>query len=263
MWLMKKLLFIFILIIIAVFAGFSYFKKPASQISPPNKVLSAAQMPTGVPVILQSTVIDSEGTSIRISWTFVDPEKTELYSNLKEQHLSEQIKVDKSCQILVNGGFYSKENTHLGLFIANFETISKPIQSALLNGFLSINSRNVSIKDYVSGVSPRIAIQSGPLLMQNGKALALNIKNDEPSRRIVAGITDDNKLIFLAFYRDDSDYQGPLLGSLPEIISLFKKHTGINITDAINLDGGSASVFITNYVLLRELTRIGSYFCVR
>jgi len=263
MGLMKKWLFIFILIILFLAAGIFYFKKSAPKITSPSKVLSAVEIPTATSaVIKQSTVINVQGIPIRISWAIVNPQAVELYSNLKEQHLSEQIKVDKSCQILVNGGFYSKENTHLGLFISNFETISKFSPNDTRNGFLWISGNNVSIGNDLPDVNSRIALQSGPLLMQNGQPLSLKINNDEPNRHIAAGITDDQKLIFLAFYYDQSEFQGPMLGQLPEIINLFKKQTGVEITDAINLDGGSASVFITNYVLLRELKYVGSYFCI-
>lgn len=67
----------------------------------------------------------------------------------------------------------------------------------------------------------------------------------------------------MVFYREQSELEGPMLGKLPEFIETFKKQTGIGIIDAINLDGGSASVFISNYDLLREFATIGSYFCAK
>jgi len=229
----------------------------------PATTVNATSTPTPTIALKQSIVLDIEGIPIRISWQIVNPEEVELYSNLKVQQLSEQIKVDKSCSVLINGGFYSKENTHLGLFTSNYDIISQSIQSATHNGFLWIDSNNVSIGNNPPDANVRIAIQSGPLLLKDGEPLLLKINNDEPSRRIVAGITNDNKLIFLALYRDSAEYEGPKLGLLPEIISLFRKQTNINVVDAINLDGGSASIFITNYVRLNELAHIGSYFCVR
>ena len=229
----------------------------------PATTANVTSTPTPTIALKQSIVLDIEGIPTRISWQIVNPEEIELYSNLKAQQLSEQIKVNKSCSVLVNGGFYSKENTHLGLFVSNYEIISKSIQSATHNGFLWIDFNNVSISSNLPDTNSRIAIQSGPLLFKDGKPLILAISNDEPSRRIVAGVTSDNKLIFLAFYRDSAEYEGPKLEQLPEIINSFKKQTKIDIVDAINLDGGSASVFITNYVRLNELAHIGSYFCVK
>lgn len=267
MRLMKKWIFAITLIFIII-AGLFYWRRLIPQPSlPNNKVLSATEAPAVSPtphIWKQSTVIDFEGVPIRISWAQVLPKEVELYSNLKEQKLSEEIKVDKSCSVLVNGGFYSKENTHLGLFVSNFEVVSSSIKSSLLDGFVLISTDNqITITTDPPGVTPRLAFQSGPILMLNKKLLSLVINNDEPSRRIVAAATNSNQLIFLVFYRDQSDLQGPLLGQLPKIIDLFAKQTGIDIVDAINLDGGTHSIFISNYDLLRESSIVGSYFCIK
>ena len=185
------------LIIVACVAGIIVFLAKGGKPAEKPPVLSANTSiisPSPSPVaIKQSIVLNIDGTSIRVSWVIVNPNQVELYSNLKEQKLSEEIKVDKSCQILVNGGFYSKENTHLGLFITNFETVSPILKSPLLNGFLWINYNNVFIKNNPPDINPRIAIQSGPLLMQNSEPLILTINDDEPNRRIVAATTSDNK----------------------------------------------------------------------
>ena len=264
MLMMKKWFFISVAILFLTLAGFIYLKRIVLKKLPSNHVLSAVVIPTSLPVILkQSTVINVSGVLTRVSWAIVNPEDAELYSNLKDQHLSEQIKADRNCRILVNGGFYSKEDTNLGLLIADSEVISPFSKNTTRNGILAIAGNHVSIGNDLTVKNPRIGLQSGPLLMQNGQPLTLKINNDEPNRRIVAGTTRDNKLIFLAFYSDESDLEGLLLGLMPEAVDLFKKQTGINITDAINLDGGSASVFITDYVVLRELNHVGSYFCIR
>lgn len=261
---MKKL--IIVLLTICVLGFITVFIKDQilmqkSKVLPANVSIIA---PTPSKAIWkQSTVINVRRTPIRVSWALVEPKQVELYSNLKAKQLSEQIKLDKSCSILVNGGFYSKEYTHLGLFITNFETISRLSQSDTRNGFLWINSNSIFITSAPPDDNPRIAIQSGPLLAQDGKALPLKINSDKPSRRIVAGNTEDNKLIFLVFYQEKSIFEGPMLEQLPEAIELFKDQTKINIVDAINLDGGSASAFISNYDRLDELAHIGSYFCIK
>jgi uncharacterized protein YigE (DUF2233 family) len=264
---MKKGLFIFVAITVLIAVGFLYFQKSTVKNQSP-KVLSEKKEPTTTPTIApvdqkQSTVFKIDKTPIRVSWALANPEEVELYSNLIKQDLSEKIWANEECLILVNGGFYSKENNHLGLFIANYDIISEQIKSSTLNGFLSIKSKDVIIDSKFTENNPRIALQSGPMLMQNSLPLALEISNDEPNRRIVAGTTIDNKLIFLAVYRDGSIYQGPLLEQLPKIIDLFIQKTGIKIVNAINLDGGSASMFISQYERLDELTHVGSYFCIK
>lgn len=259
---MKRL--VILAIILCICAGTIFFARSGDKDVRVLPAKTSLISPTLPPVTInQSIVLNIQDSPIRISWAIVSPKDVDFYSNLEERKLSEEIKVNKRCQILVNGGFYSKENTHLGLFIANFETISSTQTNSFLNGFLWIESNNIFVRDNPPDINPRIAIQSGPLLMQEGKPLILAISNDEPNRRIVAAITADNKLIFLAVYHDRSEHQGPLLGKLPEILNQFKKQTGINIADAINMDGGSASVFISNYVRLNEFAHIGSYFCIK
>jgi|WetSurMetagenome_2_1015567.scaffolds.fasta_scaffold11665_6 exopolysaccharide biosynthesis protein len=238
------------------------------DLSQESKVLPAkitADTPIPSPIaIRQSIVIKIDDIPIRIAWAIVNPKEVELYSNLQDQKLSEQIKVDKSCSVLVNGGFYSKENTHLGLFISNFKTVSEYLQSPTFNGFLSIDSEGkLTIGSDFPPATVRLTLQSGPLLIQDNEALPLKINNDAPNRRVVAGKTADGKLIFLTFFRDGLDLQGPLLGKLPDITVLFEQQAGIDIANAINLDGGSASIFISNYIRLNEMSHIGSYFCIK
>lgn len=223
-------------------------------------------LPENIPspgVKKQSIKFDFEGNPIRISWAMSHPENVELYSNLKNKQASNEIKSEKNCKILINGGFYSTFNTHLGLVVNDYETISQPIQSALLNGFLSINSKRAVINNLVPSENSRLTLQSGPLLTNNGKALLLAIRDDQPARRMAAGTTNNNDIIFLAVYKDGSEFEGPLLGQLPEIIDLFTKKTNINIIDTINLDGGSASAFLSDFENLQEFSQIGSYFCAK
>lgn len=262
MWGMKKWIFVF-LIIILILAGFFYWRRATLK---SDKVLSAVEAPTPIPsprIWKQSTVIDVDRIPIRISWAIAQPKDVELYSNLKEQKLSEEIKVNKSCSVLVSGGFYFPDLTHLGLLVSNFEVTSQAMLSATFNGFLSIDSTDKVFISLDHPNNPRLGLQSGPILMLNKKTQILSIKNDETSRRIVAATTADNQLYFLAVYQDGSEYLGPLLGNLPEIIDLFAKRNNIEITDAINLDGGSASVFISNYDRINELAHVGSYFCIK
>lgn len=264
---MKKWFFVLVFMFLISAVILSWKQSATHIFTSENRVLSATEAPSPSPtphIWKQSAVINFNNAPIRISWAIVEPKDVELYSNLQDQKLSEEIKVNRSCSTLVNGGFYSKENTHLGLFIANFETISQPIQSALLNGYLWIDSNNIAIIDTNSPkITPRVGLQSGPIIISNSIPLALSINNDSLNRRIVAATTANNQLYFLVVYRDGSEYQGPLLGDLPKIVDLFAKKNNINIQNAINLDGGSASVFISNYDRLVELSHIGSYFCIK
>lgn len=258
---------IFISIIIVGISAFFYFfpKKNNLNQSLTTSVLSktdeSSNAPSPIKLQEQSLVITIDKTPIRISWEFVNPEKIDIHSNLIDKKLSEEIWKDSNCKTLANGGFYTKENTHLGLFVENYYLITPKIESSTLNGFFWIDKNVPNIEEDFLNALPRIAIQSGPILFLNGKPQILSINNDEPNRRIVAAITSDRQLIFLAFYRDGEIYQGPLLEEMPKIIDLFKKQINIDIIDAINLDGGSASFFVSKYERLNELKYVGSYFC--
>lgn len=256
---MKKRSFVIIIVILLITTSIFFLKNRTPLQTQSVSVITNTPTPSAKK---QSIEFYFKGMPIRISWAAAKPEQVNLFSNLQTKQTAEQIKSQKNCKILVNGGFYSKANTHLGLVISNNELLSETLQSQLFNGFLSITSENVMINSASSDAFPRIAIQSGPLLMQSGKLLILAINNDQADRRIVAATNDSNRLIFLVVYRQNSELQGPLLQDLPEIIDLFIKQTGINIIDAINLDGGSASAFITDFESLTEISTIGSYFCV-
>mgnify|MGYP001590102184 CR=1 FL=1 len=80
---------------------------------------------------------------------------------------------------------------------------------------------------------------------------------------MVGVVTDEDRLVFLSFYNPISYYLGPNLEDLPGLLKSFEKETGIQIKDAINLDGGTASAFYAEGVSLTELRPIGSYFCAR
>ena len=70
----------------------------------------------------------------------------------------------------------------------------------LFNGFLSLaNNGSPTISSDVPE-NPKIAIQSGPILISGKQITNLNIQDRESARRSVATITNDGKIIFLSLY---------------------------------------------------------------
>lgn len=124
----------------------------------------------------------------------------------------------------------------------------------------SVSSDSAQIR--TSEIDSLNAVQAGPILILDGKPRTLSIKNDENERRIVVAKTNDDKVLFLAIYKKDSAYIGPKLSEVPNLLQEFTQETDIEISSALNLDGGTASAFYTEGVSLGELTKIGSYFCV-
>lgn len=250
-----------ILALVAIISITAIINPNFAKKNPPQATKTTSISPS-LTIRKQSTTIDSEGNLLRASWAIATPQQVNLYTNLTDKKTSTEIMAEKNCKTLINGGFYSTANTHLGLVISNFETISPLIQSSLFNGFLWIDPTGATISTVSPQNTVRLALQSGPLIMLNNKKLPLKIINDKPARRMIAAIDNNGLLVFIVIYNEKSELQGPLLGQLPNIIESFKQKTRINIVDAINLDGGSASAFIAGDESIRELAQIGSYFCI-
>ncbi len=192
-----------------------------------------------------------------------DASHVSLIPNYSDRKDSAAIMSASNCDQAINGGFYDASNKPLGLLEIEGNVIQPKIISSLVNGFFSISRENVvSIGEQVPDSDMRIALQTGPILIAEEKPLELNILNDEYARRMVAAVTSDQKILFITIYKDDSTFYGPLLSQVPQILAAIAKIELLPIVYAINLDGGSASVFNNKTVKLGELTPIGSLFCV-
>ncbi len=185
-----------------------------------------------------------------------DLSRLRLASNLNERESSADLSGKNQCSVLTSAGFYDTSNQHLGWFQVGGREFSPRQNNRLFDGFLSIASGAAEI-----GFAPRAAadfgLQSGPVLVFDSKPLKLTIKDDQPRRRVAAALTQDNQLIFLVILSPQSDYSGPLLADTPKIIQAINPA----IVSAINLDGGSASAFLTPEVSLKEYQPIGGFFC--
>lgn len=212
--------------------------------------------------ILDLTIEERE---IRIAWVKIDNvDKLHLYPNFFDKLTSEEARKAKHCEVLVSGGFYTTEGTPTGLFISEGMKIKSKVENNLFNGVFSLSfGDKIKISHDAPSAQLRIGLQSGPLLKKKSSTQLLNIKNDKTSRRMVAAITDKEELVFIAFYNKDSVFEGPYLAEVPKLLNLFEKETEINISDALNLDGGSASSFYSGSINLPELSPIGSYFCLK
>jgi uncharacterized protein YigE (DUF2233 family) len=169
---------------------------------------------------------------------------------------------ENNCVSAVNGGFYDKQNRPLGYFQSNGKTFTPKIDSDLLNGFLWENaSGSAVISRELPNTTVIFALQTGPMLMFDEKTLLLSINNDSRARRMVAGKNMYNQLVFFTVYNGDSVYDGPLLTDLPSVIQAIGTKENLNIAEAINLDGGSASAFYSGDTRLSELTPVGSLVC--
>jgi len=251
---MKRiLLFLFILpAIVAVGSLFwDKYHSSAVQSVAEEKVLSAPEAQK-----FNQTELVWNDQNFSLAWFRANPAKLELIPNFSESLTALDALDHYQCQSLVSAGFYDSDGGPIGLFISQEKVINPYQTNQLLNGILSLNRLQ----------TPRIAaelpkddlvhaLQSGPLILQNADIQVLSLSNDKPARRLVAAVTGANELYFIVVYRADSVYLGPFLVDLPQLIAQFSQDQELNIADAINLDGGTASAFYSPDLRLPELFR--------
>lgn len=253
---MKKI-FAFVLPIIIVTGLVYFFKNSPFE----KKILGTFSQNEEVQSFKNDIEISYKEETLKIHWFNVDTTKIALIPNFEKPLTAREVQKEYGCTKLANGGFYTKENTPLGLFMNDNGILSSFLKSSLLSGVLSINYLETpritreQPKDIL-----RIGIQSGPLIKENATYLKI-VSNEEEARRTIAFVTGENKLYFAIIYDPDSSFMGPVLSDLPVILQTFEEKSGLIIADAINLDGGSTSSFIDGDFTLNEISFSGSFFC--
>lgn len=241
---MKKL---FALVSIIVFAGLVFFLS-SRQI--PSETHPSAAVPTLPPET-------SNNTPLPITVTpFVDGSRVTLIANYKEKKTGDEIMKENACEYLVNGGFYTKENTPVG-YVKIKDLVLRPEKESLLfDGFLTINEMMTA---RITRTLPKDtlvnALQTGPMLIENGTPILLKIQNDKEARRMFALVDGNNQILF-------GMVTNATLSNLPKVVFEWAKLQNISVADAINLDGGSASTFRGPNGVYPEISPIGSAFCI-
>ncbi|OGD62472.1 hypothetical protein A2160_00100 [Candidatus Beckwithbacteria bacterium RBG_13_42_9] len=191
-----------------------------------------------------------------------DPAELELFPNFEAKKAAKNLMTDNNCRFLINSGFYSPENKPLGWFFSQGELLNLPENNRLLNGFMSSNeAAGVVITDLPPQGMVKWGFQSGPLLVVAGQKLPLAIRDDEYKRRAVAALTQTGELIFFVITTEESLNAGPPLADLPSVIDIIGQSLNEHLVSAINLDGGSASAFLSQEIQIDEVSLIGSYLC--
>jgi uncharacterized protein YigE (DUF2233 family) len=205
--------------------------------------------------------INHEGKTYRFAWFAVDdPSRLSIYPNYPEVKESGELQLNYQCDYLTSGGFYLPDHSPLGWLVSEGQELSPAINSRLLDGFLIVNGQTTINFDPPTD-PPLFGVQSGPMLIYDSQTLNLKIANDELRRRIVAGLNQDDELIFMVITGKDSTHSGPLLADLSQLLLIISKQTRLNFKRAINLDGGTASAFVTPQLTLEELNPVGNIFC--
>lgn len=208
-------------------------------------------------------LIEIPNVSYYFDYFEADPDKLFLFGNFEKGERTENLKSEFNCRNLTNGGFYDDKFRPIGLFISEYEEVSPWQKNQLFNGVFSINTFGTPrITRERPRDSLRLALQSGPLVFENGSKVVFKSSLDH-SRRVVVAVTGENKPLFLVFYSIKNFIEGPTLDELPVLIEKINADLKLGIADALNLDGGTASAFYSERISLTELVKIGSVLCVK
>lgn len=251
----KKILVLIGLLLI----GLVYFDQ--INLSPEEKI-KEAKKPKHSEQPLSPTVIFNDKTYAYGYFSVYDLNSLQIINNLTKKEDSTAIIQNNRCQAAVNGGFYTAEFKPLGLLVINKKIIQEQTDSGLLNGFLSVDLA-VEIATSAPNKERNFLIQAGPILIFDQQPLTLNLTTDKFSRRIVAAVNDQSQLVLLVVYDQNSLYSGPKLIDLPPIVQKIGQQEKLKIVSAINLDGGSASMFKNEKLYLSEYKTVGEVICIK
>ena len=261
---MIKKLSIFGFLVVAILTGYLIYGNSKKEATKILGSVNSSPSPQGVNQTNQIN-LNYNNQNLTVAWFNIDsPEKLTLIPNFDEKFSANVVKEKYGCKFLVNAGYYSKDAKPIGLFIADGQTISRWQKNYLLNGIFSINKL---LTPRITRTEPKdlltIAIQTGPLIKENATYLQISAGNSNPDRRVLAAVTGENKTVFLIIYDKNSVFLGPQLSNLPGILKIFEEKSGLALADIINLDGGTASAFISPEVSLPEISPVGSFFCLK
>lgn len=246
---MKYIFFISLFVIIAFLILKSPNNKSLENPLPPN--------PTPTPTILKKV---SNGYFLERG---IDAKNMYLVNNSNAGKKMLDLVKEYKCTKGINGGFYTTDNKPLGWMVINNQEISLNKQSTLFNGYINIwgdRSFEISLEQPVN--IPLFGLQTGPVLIFEGKVKKLSLIRDKQARRMVMGSASDG-IFLLAIFDSEAELSGPRLSELPTKVIEIANKENLAIESAINLDGGSASAFYGSQGILDETNNIGSWWCVR
>ena len=175
-------------------------------------VASAACTLTDPTLTLQSYRVDAQKERIAMYW---QDRHGKAWGSLRS--LLAGIDGDGRVQMAMNGGIYDKAYAPLGLYIEKGRQLT-PLNRASGGGNFFIrpggvfylrgqNAGIVSIDKFRPSPAIRYAVQSGPMLIENGK-INWRLKPSASSRKLRngVGITGDGKVVFMLSARETNFY---------------------------------------------------------
>jgi len=207
----------------------------------------------------------SGGRDVRLRILLPDPAQTRLVvlDNPENKGYLDELFGEQDCLAGVNGGYFHPDTRPIGLVVSEGRTLHPLVRARLLSGVLVVTSGRLALlrrQEFSPSASPSEALQSGPFLIDHG----------EP----VTGLNDTRRARRTVVLSDSSGRYGMVvtesLFTLAELATLLAT-PGIvhelDISRALNLDGGSSSAFwartADGTVYLPEAKRVRNFLCVR
>lgn len=250
---MRRIALVLGILLLALFGTYTYLFSDL----PPRTDTNTYPSPTPSPY----TYISVDDRTYAYLYTIVDPSDIRLLPNFEDQVASQELIESHGCRSGINGGFYSRENTPIGLFVADRILLQASESNDLFDTYLSISGPSISLS-FNEPTDPTHAVQTGPMLIIEYQPRSLQIRDDMSARRMLAATSGDT-LILMSIFTPETVGNGPTLETLPDIVAAIDEQEALEISYATNLDGGSASAFWDGKNHIAELTPIGSFFCVQ
>ena len=238
--------FYFLLLLHFYFNSNLILKKSFAQ-TPILEALTWSQIDDGL-FLSQDFVANSiAGFKTEIILLKINLDKYELKvsnaNDFKKKRASVETLTKKAGGILgINANFYGKDNKPLGLIVSNGKIINKLQKGgSVLSGvfFLRNGKPYIAHRDRFSSHPPsdtHLAVQSGPRIISNSKALKFK-KSNGSTRRSGIAVTRNNREVII--YATRNRFPG---AKLEDIISVLGRPE-LKVTDVLNFDGGGSSQF--------------------
>ncbi len=151
----------------------------------------------------------------------------------------------KDALVLLNGGYYGYDASHkarpLGLLVSNGNRMSDFATKWTSGGIIlvrpELDIQIIPINKWNELSTPKEAIQSKPLLIENEALSVTRHPKDQPFNRSSIGLTTKGDLLVAGAFRDDN--QALTLYDFGGFLELLGRLKGVHVRTALNLDGAT------------------------
>ncbi len=206
-------------------------------------------------------ILSASADSVRVLWKDSDGRQMRTFPEVVAHLERNKLPADT----LMNGGIFEPGGIPSGLLIQDGRELRPVNRNAgegnfflKPNGIFLIGTKGafvINTDEYpLKGIEVRQAVQSGPLLLRQGKVHpAFNANSTSRLHRNGVGVSKDGKVVFAM-----SDFHSPKFPNLHEFAMLFRS---LGCQDALFLDG-DLSQMRSGADLTKESSAYGSFIAV-